>query len=41
MDKECFVEIRKERLMKIEVCLMCGDFCVIKFINDMFVGEWK
>ncbi|WP_048147848.1 phosphomethylpyrimidine synthase ThiC [Palaeococcus ferrophilus] len=39
MDKERFVEIRKERPTKTEACSMCGDLCAIKLINDMLAGE--
>ena len=35
MDKEKFIEIRKERPTKTEACSMCGDLCAIKLINDM------
>lgn len=41
MDKERFVEIRKERPTKTEACSMCGDLCAIKLINDMLAGERK
>ncbi|AMQ18075.1 phosphomethylpyrimidine synthase ThiC [Thermococcus peptonophilus] len=39
MDKERFIEIRKERPTKTEACSMCGDLCAIKLINDMLAGE--
>ncbi|MDI3474794.1 MAG: phosphomethylpyrimidine synthase [Thermococcaceae archaeon] len=39
MDKERFLEIRKERPTKTEACSMCGDLCAIKLINDMLAGE--
>ncbi|AMM54671.1 phosphomethylpyrimidine synthase ThiC [Pyrococcus kukulkanii] len=38
MDKEKFIEIRKERPTKTEACSMCGDLCAIKLINDMLRG---
>jgi len=39
MDRERFIEIRKERPTKTEACSMCGDLCAIKLINDMLAGE--
>ncbi|WP_209478455.1 phosphomethylpyrimidine synthase ThiC [Thermococcus stetteri] len=39
MDKERFIEIRKDRPTKTEACSMCGDLCAIKLINDMLAGE--
>lgn len=35
MDKEKFIEIRKERPTSTEACSMCGDLCAIKLINEM------
>lgn len=38
MDKERFVEIRKERPTSTEACSMCGDLCAIKIVRDMMRG---
>jgi len=38
MDRERFVEIRKERPTSTEACSMCGDLCAIKIVRDMMRG---